>query len=238
VSKPRFLIAGEAAVVVEYGETIDPKINDRVVALDAALAAKPIDGIIETVPTYRSLMIHFDPRRLTTQALIDAVAALEVAAPPRRAAPKRWIVPACYELPHAEDLAEAAGLLGMSTDRVRDLHATTIYRVYMYGFSPGFTFLGGLPDELFLSRRPAPRAPAPTGSLLVANGQALITSFVMPTGWYCLGRTPAKTFDAAREKSFLIDIGDEVTFEPIDAATFDVLAAEAEGGAPVARLAA
>jgi KipI family sensor histidine kinase inhibitor len=238
MSEPRYLTAGEAALVVEYGETIDPAINDRVVALDAALAANPVAGVVETVPTYRSLMIHFDPRRLTTGALIAAVAALDVSMPPRAVTAKRWIVPACYELPHAEDLAEAAGLLGLTTDRVRDLHATTIYRVYMYGFSPGFTFLGGLPDALFLSRRPAPRPPAPTGSLLIANGQALVTSFAMPTGWYCLGRTPAKMFDTSREKNFLIDIGDEVTFEPVDVATFDALAAEAEAGAPVARLAA
>jgi KipI family sensor histidine kinase inhibitor len=226
---PRYLPAGESALVVEFGQAIDPAIHDRVMALDAAIAQAELAGVTETVPTYRSLMIHFDPRRLTTQGLIEALAGLkdaEVA----RARPRRWRLPACYDPPHGEDLAEVEAILGLSKERIIALHGSAVYRVYMYGFAPGFTFLGGLPTALSIARRAAPRPPAPPGSLLIAGGQALVASIAMPTGWYAIGRTPVKIFDARRERSFLADIGDEIVFERIDLTAFDALSAAAEAG--------
>lgn len=232
---PRYLPAGEAALVVEFGQTIDPAIHDRVLALDAAIAGAGIEGVVETVPTFRSVMVHFDPRRLAADELAARLAALKPEPAAVLGKPKRWRIPVCYDLPHAEDLAEVAQKLSLPPERIVALHSDAEYRVYMYGFSPGFTFLGGLSPELDISRRATPRPPAPTGSLLIAGGQALITSFVMPTGWYNLGRTPVRTFDPRRERAFLAGVGDHVLFERIDAATFDALSADAEGGALIAR---
>jgi inhibitor of KinA len=232
--KPRFLPAGESALVAEFGATINPEIHDCVLALDEAIRKADLEGITETVPTYRSLMIHFDPRRLTLEALIDAVANLPCAAPsqsPRR----RWHIPACYDAPHGEDLAEAAALLGLPRERVVSLHLGAIYRVYMYGFAPGWTFLGGLARELALPRRAVLRAPVPEGSLLIAGGQALIASCAMPTGWYGLGRTPVKMFNPARAAVFLANVGDEICFERIDPEAFGALSVQAEAGEPVAQ---
>jgi inhibitor of KinA len=233
--KPRFLPAGESALVAEFGVTIDPGIHDCVLALDEAIRKADIEGIAETVPTYRSLMIHFDPRRLTLEALIDAVAKLPCAAAPARSPRRRRHIPACYDAPHAEDLAEAAALLGLPRERVVSLHLGAIYRVYMYGFAPGWTFLGGLAPELALPRRAVLRAPVPEGSLLIAGGQALIASCAMPTGWYAIGRTPIKTFDRKRERVFLANIGDEICFERIDPVAFGTLSTRAEAGELVAR---
>src|ERR1700730_3262467 len=142
--KPRFLPAGESALVVEFGATIDPKIHDCVLALDAAIQQGNVEGITETVPTYRSLMIHFDPHRLTAEGLIDAVAKVLYEAVPCRMRRQRWHIPACYDPPHGEDIAEAAALLDLPQERVISLHLGALYRVYMYGFAPGYTFLGGL----------------------------------------------------------------------------------------------
>ncbi len=231
---PRFLPAGESALVVEFGQTIDPEVHDRVMALDAALARAKIEGVLEAVPTYRSIMVHFDPRRVTTEALTEALRRLETAAP-ARTRPTRWRIPACYDPPHAEDLAELAAILGLPPERIVALHAGALYRVYMYGFAPGYTFLGGLPEALRVSRRATPRTPAPPGSLLIAGGQALIASVAMPTGWYGLGRTPVKVFDPRRDRVFLADIGDEIAFERIDSATFDAMSRAAEAGELVAR---
>jgi KipI family sensor histidine kinase inhibitor len=234
LGKPRFLPAGESALVVEFGATIDLEVHDCVVAFDEAIRQADIEGITETVPTYRSLMIHFDPRRLTLEALIDAVAKLPCAAAPARSPRRRWHIPACYDAPHGEDLAEAAALLGLPQERVVSLHLGAIYRVYLYGFAPGWMFLGGLAPELALPRRAVPRAPVPEGSLLVAGGQALIASCAMPSGWYGLGRTPVKTFDRKRERVFLANIGDEICFERIDPVAFGTLCAQAEAGELVA----
>jgi inhibitor of KinA len=233
--KPRFLPAGESALVAEFGATINPEIHDCVLALDEAIRKADLEGITETVPTYRSLMIHFDPRRLTLEALIDAVANLPCAAAPAQSPRRRWHIPACYDAPHGEDLAEAAALLGLPRERVVSLHLGAIYRVYMYGFAPGWTFLGGLARELALPRRAVLRAPVPEGSLLIAGGQALIASCAMPTGWYGLGRTPVRTFDRKRERVFLVNIGDEICFERIDPVAFGTLCMQAEAGELVAR---
>ena len=233
--KPRYLPAGKSALVVEFGDTIDPKIHDQVLALDAALQQAKWEGVIETVPTYRSLMIHFDPHRLTTEALADALAGLDYAPAPPRTRQQRWRISACYDAPHGEDIAEIAALVRLSPARIIDLHLGARYRVYMYGFAPGFTFLGGLPDELKIPRRAVPRAPVPSGSLLIAGGQALIAGCTMPTGWYAIGRTPVKMFDPRRGRIFLAGIGDELCFEQIDPAAFDAMTTAADAGEFCAR---
>ncbi|MGQ0445833.1 MAG: 5-oxoprolinase subunit B family protein, partial [Beijerinckiaceae bacterium] len=196
--KPRYLQAGESALVVEFGDTIDPTIHDRVLALDAAVGQAKWEGVIETTPTYRSLMIHFDPRQLTAEALTEALAGLDYASAPPGPRRQLWRIPACYDPPHGEDIAEIAALLGLSPAQIIGLHLGARYRVYMYGFAPGWTFLGGLPPELAIPRRSVPRAPAPPGSLLIAGGQALIAGCAMPTGWYGIGRTPVNMFDSSR----------------------------------------
>jgi inhibitor of KinA len=232
---PRYLPAGESALVIEFGDTIDPNIHDQVLALDAALQQANWEGVNETVPTYRSLMIHFDPRRLTTEALADALGELDYTSAPPRTRRQLWRIPACYDPPHGEDIAEVAALLGLSPARIIGLHLGARYRVYMYGFAPGFTFLGGLPNELTIPRRAVPRPPAPQGSLLIAGGQALIAGCAMPTGWYGIGRTPVKMFDPRRGQIFLAGIGDELCFERIDPVAFDAMSTAAEAGEFCAR---
>ncbi|HUI20585.1 MAG TPA: allophanate hydrolase subunit 1 [Methylocella sp.] len=234
-SAPRYLPAGESALTVEFGATIDPRIHDRVLALDAAVQQARIEGVTETVPTYRSLMIHFDPRRLATKTLEEALERLDSASKPVPGQRQLWRVPACYEPPHDEDIGEVAASLGLPRARIIELHQSARYCVYMYGFAPGFTFLGGLPPELAIPRRAAPRRPAPPGSLLIAGGQALIASCAMPTGWYGIGRTPVKVFDPQRARIFLAAVGDEICFERIDGGTFETLSRAAEGGDLVAR---
>jgi len=232
-TKPRYLQAGESALVVEFGTIIDPKIHDRVLALDAAIEKAGFDGITETVPTYRSLMIHFEPRKWALEALIDAVAELPCEPAPRLGR-RRWNIPACYDPPHCEDLVEAAAVLKLAPERLVSLHIGAVYRVYMYGFAPGYVFLGGLAPELSLPRRSAPRRPAPEGSLLIAGGQALIASCAMPTGWYLIGRTPVKMLDPGRAPGFFINAGDEVRFARIDLASFEALRLKTQAGELVA----
>jgi KipI family sensor histidine kinase inhibitor len=228
----RFLPAGECALTVEFGATAEPAHLDRVLALDAALAAGPIDGVLETVPTYRSLMVHFDPAVLGAADLAARLQALDLADTPRRT-PRHWTIPACWDPPYDEDLAEVAELLGLPPAEVAARHAEARYTVVMYGFAPGFVFLAGLPDELNVPRRKSPRPPAPPGALTIANGQALIASIAMPTGWYMLGRTPARTFDPARDPTFPLGVGDTVTFERVDAARFEALEREVAEGRDV-----
>ncbi len=235
-AQPRFLYAGECALVVEYGDRIDPAIHDQVLALDRAVAAAAIPGIIETVPTYRSLMIDYDPEQIAPDALIESLRQLRVEAAQAAAPVQRWIVPACYDPSLALDLAYVADAQKLTPEKVVALHSGAVYRLYMYGFAPGFAYLGGLPNALDISRRTEPRPKSPPNCLLIAGGQALITTVVMPTGWHIIGRTPERFFALERDPVFLADVGDEVAFEAIDAATFASLDARAAAGERIARV--
>jgi inhibitor of KinA len=232
---PLFLDAGEAALVVEFGRTVDPAISDRVLALDAALAADPPEGLRELVPTYRSLMIHYDPLRLERARLVALVEERLAAPATRGRAAALWTVPCCYDLPHGEDLAELAASMGLPAASAAAIHATARYRVYMYGFSPGFTYLGGLPEAIAISRRTKPRPPHDSKAVLVGGGLSAIASFSMPTGWYVVGRTPERLYAPERANAFLFEPGDSLRFEPIDASTFAMLDARADAGEIVAR---
>jgi inhibitor of KinA len=235
LSDPRFLDAGEAALVVEFGDTVDPAINDRVLALDAALRADPPAGTREFVPTYRSLMIHYDPLQIERATLIAIVRRGMAAVVKGRREAATWTLPCCYDPALAEDLDEAAGILGLTRDDAAALHAKATYRVYMCGFTPGQPYLGGVPEALLISRRPTPRPPHPAGAVLIGGGLCVVAPFVMPTGWYVIGRTPERLYAAERRQAFLIQAGDILRFDPIDLATFRNLERRAASGEIVAR---
>jgi inhibitor of KinA len=235
LTPPRFLDAGEAALVVEFGHTVDPAINDRVLALDRALNADLPEGVRELVPTYRSLMIHYDPLRIGRDVLVELVGQ-RLASPVSRGRPLRsWIVPCCYQRPHGEDLEEVAALLRLPAEQVVASHTAATYRSYMYGFSPGNTYLGGVREEIAISRRSKPRPPHASKAVLIGGGLCTISTFSMPTGWYVVGRTPERFYAPNRPSAFLIEPGDNLRFEPIDAATFEALEKRAETGEVVAR---
>jgi KipI family sensor histidine kinase inhibitor len=236
--KPRYLDAGEAALSVEFGDSVDPAINARVLALDAALRECAPQGVMECAPTYRSLMVHYEPLVLRRDALVALLESLMRDDAVVFAPKARWTIPCCYDPALAEDILVAAQALGLSIDELATLHASADYRAYMYGFAPGWCYLGGLPERLALPRRAAPRGPTPEGAVLIGGGLALVASKPMPTGWYVVARTPERLFDVKRDPPFLIEAGDALSFEPIDAATFAALGARAAAGEIVARRAA
>jgi inhibitor of KinA len=235
LSAPRFLDAGEAALVVEFGERVDPAINDRVLAIDAVLRADPPAGIRECVPTYRSLMIHYDPLQIDRDTLVAIVRGATAGVAERRSQTATWTLPCCYDPALAEDLDEAAQILGLTRGKAVALHAKATYRVYMYGFAPGYAYLGGLPEALAVSRRLAPRPPHPPGAVLIGGGLCGVATFAMPTGWYVIGRTPERLYASGRKDAFLIQAGDNLRFDPIDVATFRDLEQRAASGEIVVR---
>lgn len=234
---PRFLPVGDTAVTVEFGEAIDPAINAAVRALDRALAASEIPGIVETVPTYRSLLICYEPAEVPYQALLRHIRWLiaEGLTQTGRTG-RRWTVPVAYGGPFGEDLEEVAQSLHLRPDEVVTAHSDAEYLVYLVGFNPGAPNLGGLPRQLHIPRRKVPHPMVAAGSVAIGGMQTGITSIPIPTGWHILGRTPVKPFAVNREEPFLFKPGDCIRFRPIDAAQFNELAAEAACGQPVASL--
>jgi len=226
--KPRVLDAGDAAFTIEFGERIDPALLAAVNTLDAAIArehaAGRLPGLIETMPTFRSLTVFFDPLQTGRAALIDALQPLFVAdAQGAATAGRRWRLPACYEGDAAPDLAATARAIGLSEDEVVALHSGTEVRVYMLGFLPGFPFMGDLPDKLRLPRRSEPRVRVPAGSVAIANGLTVIYPWESPGGWHLLARCPVPLFDATRASPALLAAGDRVRFEPVSSAEWQRL---------------
>jgi inhibitor of KinA len=232
---PRFLDCGEAALVVEFGDAVDPAINERVLALDAALRDAPPEGTCELVPTYRSLMIHYDPLRIGREELVACVEKAAASATARVGSGAEWLLPCCYEPDFGEDIGAVAEMTRLSEYEVAALHTQASYRLYMYGFAPGFAYLGSPPEAIAVSRRPQPRPAHPSGAVMLGGGLCAIGSFPMPTGWYVIGRTPERLFAPERMPPFLIPVGDTLRFEPIDAATFSDLERRTASGELVAR---
>ncbi|SMH62187.1 5-oxoprolinase subunit PxpB [Azospirillum agricola] len=226
VLSPRLLPAGDGALVVELGEGIAPALNAAVHRLDRRIADAGLPGVVETVPTYRSVLVVFDPAATDPDSLGRALLGLagglsEAATGPQR----RWIVPVCFGGVHGEDLDEVARRAGLTTAEVVALHCAADYRVYMLGFSPGFAYLGGLPESLHQPRRENPRMMTPAGSVIQGGAQAAISPTAMPSGWHLLGRTPVRIFDLRRDQPFLLAPGDRVRFAAVPAAEYDRLAA-------------
>jgi inhibitor of KinA len=226
----KFLAAGDTALVVEFGDRVDPHISALVLALARRLEAAAVAGVVETVPTFRSLMVHYDCLQISNAELKRRIAPL---LPNLQASPqagRRWRLPACYDQSLGPDLAEVAQRTGLSVAEVVERHASAAFQVYMVGFLPGFAYLGGLPPELELPRRENPRLKVEAGSIAIAMAMSVIYSIESPGGWNILGRTPVRLWDLRREPAALVSPGDQVSFEPIALGRYEELAAQAEAG--------
>lgn len=236
-SPPRFVPVGDAALSVEFGDTIEPDLNDRVVAFDQAVAAAELPGVLGTVPSYRALLVEYEPRLTSFPALVTRLLAVDRAAAVASAPALRcWVVPVAYGDEFGEDLPEVARRRNLSPDAVVAAHVSGAYRVYMIGFAPGFTYLGRLPPELELPRRETPRQRVVEGSVLIGGLQTAIAPMAIPTGWHILGRTPLRCFDVQKPDPFLFRPGDRVRFRPVGRPEFEALSARSAAGGPVAAL--
>src|SRR5215212_16607 len=235
-ASPRVLPCGDTALAVEFGGEIDPATNARVLALDARVS-RGVPGVIETVPTYRSLLVHYDPVATDFDALGAALTTLSADLPDTPAEGQLWRIPVVYGGAFGVDLEAVAARHGLAPAELVARHAAPIYRVYMIGFVPGFAYLGGLDPSLATPRRDVPRTRTPSGSISIGGVQAAVASIEAPSGWHLLGRTPVRTFMLGREPPFILAPGDHVVFEPIPAERWDALDRAAASGDLVAEAA-
>ncbi len=223
----RIVPAGDSALVVEFEDRIDPAVNARAVALADALRAKPIGGVRDVVPTYRSVAIYFDPLQTNQDALL---ARLEHdAGRPARAVQRTAEaihIPVCYGGELGPDLGEVAEFGKLSEPAVIDLHVGATYRVFMLGFLPGFAYMGSVDARIAAPRRETPRLRVPRGAVGIAGAQTGIYPAETPGGWQLIGRTPVRPFDSTRPEPFLVRPGDDVRFFAIDRSEFDRLESE------------
>ena len=236
LTPPRLLPSGDSAITVEFSRQINDAANRRVLALDRALAQEPITGVAETVPTYRSLLVHYDPTQIDFSALGKRLTELAQRPVPSSEKARLWRVPVAYGGEYGIDLEDVAKTLGTSPDDVVARHIAGDYRVAMLGFTPGWSYLSGLQESLHMSRRQNPRLLTPAGTISVGGVQAGIQCLAGPSGWHLLGCTPVRTYQLHREPMFLLEPGDRVKFCQIDAKIYSELERAAERGELIAEL--
>lgn len=228
--KAHFLPSGDSALTVELGDTVDRGLSEDVVGLAANIHGAALSGVVEVVPTFRSLLVHYDPLVTSAASLTEQIGALLDHGRGGKADSRKWLIPACYEGSLAPDLEEVAARSGLSPSQVIEQHTATVYHVYMLGFLPGYPYMGDLPELLQLPRRETPRVRVLPGSVAIATALTAVYTYECPGGWHLIGRTPIPLFDIQNDPPALLRPGDMVSFDPVSRETFDRLAEAVENG--------
>jgi KipI family sensor histidine kinase inhibitor len=224
----RFLPAGDKALVVEFGDRVERALSERVLRLAERLKQLRLEGVLETLPTFRSLLVRYDPLQTSGSALEKAIEAHLADQSTAREQARLWQIPACYDRRCAPDLDEVAERTGLTTDEVVARHSGTRFLVYVVGFAAGFPYMGDLPPELVLPRRSDPRVRVPAGSIAMATTLTGIYPLESPGGWHLIGASPIRLFDPAWERAALLRPGDFANFEPVDFAEYERIRAAVE----------
>lgn len=217
----RFLLAADSGLVVEFGNRIDRALSAKVLRLRHALELKALQGVTDLIPSFRSLLVQYDPLVADPLRLIDEIAELLEDTATTEAAGRRWELPVCYEEQFAPDVSEVAGRLNMKVADVIALHAAQEYLVYFLGFLPGCALMGDLPAEMELPRRTEPRVRVPAGSVAIAMRLTIVYPLVSPGGWHLIGNCPLKFFHSGLQKPNLLAPGDTVTFRPVSSREYE-----------------
>lgn len=232
--RPRILPAGESALVVEFGDAVDEGINGAVTALDAAIGAAGLPGIVETVPSYRSLLVYYDPVRYGFAGLARRLMRLAKRGVGSVAGPRRiFVVPVRYGGEWGPDLEDVARHTGLDPEAVISRHSAVDYRIYMLGFLPGFAYLGGLDPSLETPRLETPRQRIRAGSVGIAGAQTGIYPLESPGGWRLIGTTPLRLYDPRRSEPIPYRPGDYIRFRPVGDEDFEELRRRADAGEAV-----
>ena len=219
--KTLFFLMGDRALLLEFGDEISSEVNEKVRRMALAIQSEAIKGIVETIPTYRSLLIIYNPVMLPIDDLKKRLYLIEKGLQQTPfPEPKLTRIPVVYGGPYGPDLEEVAKYRRVSTEEVIRLHCSKPYFIYMIGFMPGFPYMGELPEKLATPRLKTPRLLVPAGSVAIAQKQTGIYSMDSPGGWQILGRTPVKLFGPEREPPALLQMGDLVQFYPISEKEF------------------
>ena len=227
----KILTAGDSSILIQFGNAIDPDINARIAATVQLMREQHIEGVVDMIPAFCTLLINYDPRVISYDEMkmrMEKILSVEIAAGARKK--KVFEIPVCYGGEFGPDLPTIAEHAGLSEQEVIDIHTSTHYLIYMLGFLPGFTYLGGLDERIHTPRLANPRIRIPAGSVGIGGSQTGIYPMDSPGGWQLMGLTPVKTYDPEREVPILVEAGDYIRFVPVDRAEYDRIKEEVEQG--------
>ncbi|BFU90884.1 MAG: allophanate hydrolase [Nitrospira sp.] len=220
----RILPLGDSAITIEFGNEIDPLINAQAVAFAKTVGDQGWLGILDIVPTYRSVTVFYDPLQWSVPLLIKTLRGLPRPGPHESESSSTiHDIPVLYGGEWGPDLEEVATFAGLRPGDAIALHTSMPYRVYMLGFSPGFPYLSPIPERLAMPRHSTPRTKVPAGSVGIADRQTGIYPITTPGGWRLIGRTPISMYRKTSPIPFLLKPGDLVQFRSIDRNEFEQL---------------
>ena len=223
----RILTSSDSSLCVEFGNAISEELNNQVRAFAAAAEMAHIPGVVELVPTYRSVLVHYRPEKIGYARLYERLAALLDGLSAAKIPPAGEVrIPVLYGGDHGPDLANLAAVHGMSEEEVIARHTAPAYRIYMLGFLPGFCYLGGLDEALATPRLAAPRLSIPAGSVGIAGQQTGVYPLSSPGGWQLIGQTPLRLYDPHRPRPILLEAGMTLRFYAVDQAEYNRLRRE------------
>ena len=227
----RILTAGDSSLLIEFGNEISPEINRRIAAVVELMREQHIEGVVDVIPAFCSLLVNYDPRvagyekmkkRLESLVRVD----IKVGQTKR----KIFEIPVLYGGEYGPDLASIADHAGISEDEVVLIHSSKDYLIYMLGFLPGFCYLGGLDERIHTPRLSNPRLRIRAGSVGIGGSQTGIYPLDSPGGWQLMGMTPIKTYDPEREIPILVEAGNYIRFVPIDEEQYKRIQAQVAEG--------
>ena len=218
----RFLPAGDVAISIELGDEISVEVNTRVRALEYLIGRTAVPGVVETVPSFRALLVYYDPEITSPEVLQASLAELATRASASALPPARTVeLPCCYDPDLGLDLEAAARRLELPVKELVRLHAEASYLVYFIGFTPGLPYMAGMPERIHLPRLETPRVKVPVGSVGIGGTQCCIYSVESPGGYWILGRTPLALYDPGAPEPILLRPGDRVAMRVIERAEFE-----------------
>ena len=213
----KILTAGDSSILVEFGKVISPEINRKITATVQLMKMQHIEGVVDIIPAFCSLLINYDPRVISYEEITERMQhLLKMDAKMDEGKKKIYEIPVCYGGEFGPDIANIAQHAGLTEEEVIKIHSSRDYLIYMLGFLPGFCYLGGLDERIHTPRLANPRIKISAGSVGIGGSQTGIYPLDSPGGWQLMGMTPVKTYDPDREVPILLEAGDYIRFIPID----------------------
>lgn len=230
--KTKYLICGDSAINMEFGNVISEEVNKKIKAVTTLIENSKISGINELVPTYRSLMIHYNPLIVEYEELVSLLKRIEeninnIEVP----LPEIIEIPVLYGGQYGPDIENVAKHNNLSVEEVINIHTSAKYLIYMLGFTPGFPYLGGMDKRIATPRLSSPRTKIPAGSVGIAGEQTGIYPIQSPGGWQLIGSTPIDIFNPERQNPILLKSGNYIVFKSIDEEEYVKIKLSQKGGA-------
>lgn len=217
----KIVAAGDSSLLIEFGNEINEEINRKITTIVQLMRDQQIEGVVDVIPAFCSLLINYDPRIVSFEKLERRMQGLVKMDLKGGFGRKRiFEIPVCYGGEYGPDMGTIAAHAGLTEKEVIEIHSSRDYLIYMLGFLPGFCYLGGLDERIHTPRLANPRVKISAGSVGIGGSQTGIYPLDSPGGWQLMGMTPVKTYDPSRENPILLEAGDYIRFVPVDEAEY------------------